>query len=694
MSRFSKFYSLVMTGSLVLLSFILKAQTAEVWLTTGSGSSKLAQQSSVTFGSNSGSSTTINVNENTAYQTMDGFGFTLTEGSAEVLTGLSSGTQSSLLNELFSSGGIGISMVRISIGASDLSSSSYSYRDGASFSLAGPDLTYLIPMIKKILAINPNIKILATPWSPPRWMKTNGGWVGGSLNASNYGDYAQYFLDYLNAMKAQGINIWAITPQNEPENPYNEPSMTMSASEQVNFVNNYLGPKIRNAGYTTKIIGYDHNCDDTTYPTTVANGSSYIDGTAFHLYAGNISALTTVKNATSKNVYFTEQWTSSSGSFGGDLSWHTQNVTIGASNNWARTVFEWNLANNSSLGPHTPGGCTQCLGAITINNSTSFTRNVGYYIIAHFSKFVGANAMRIAASSNHGNLITTAFKNNDGSKAVVVLNNSASSLTFRIVWNNKSFTYTLDGGNVVSFKWTGTSTSNTPINSIITLKGSNNMFVSGENGTQAMNCNRASAGAWEQFKVVDAGNGKIGLQSMSKFVSSENGAATGITCNRTTVGGSGSWEQFDWVVNADGKISLRGNNGLYISSNNGAGVMTCDRPSIGGWEAFTYTVVGTGRIDTNTGALAATALPITKFKRETDVYPNPLVNSKFRLTLGLENQEEATVTMTNSDGRIVLEKRVRDLDSELELEKSLNPGIYYVQIRKGDETVVKRVIVK
>jgi len=841
MSRFNKLGA--MTAALsVLLSLLstrgANSQTSEVWLTTGNGASKLSQQSSLTFGANSGSSTTITVNEGTTYQSVDGYGFTLTEGSAEVIGAMASTQQNALLNELFGSGGIGLSAIRISIGASDLSSSTYSYRDGASFSLAGPDLTHLIPMIKKILAINPAIKILATPWSAPRWMKTNGSWIGGSLNTSNYGDYATYFLDYLNAMRGQGIEIWAITPQNEPENPFNEPSMLMTASQQLDFINNHLGPRIRNAGYQTKIIAFDHNCDNTSYPIQVLNGSSYVDGAAFHLYAGNISAMSTVRSQTGKNVYFTEQFTSSNGNFGGDLAWHMQNVVIGASNNWARTVFEWNLATNSSYGPRTPGGCTECLGALTITSSTAFTRNVSYYIMGHIARFVKPGAVRISSTSNNGSLINTAFRNSDGSKSLIVLNTGSSS-TFRVVWNNQSFTYTLGTGNVVTFKWNGTAppppscsgtfaavpgtiqaesycsmsgiqTENTtdtgggqnvgwieandwmaykinvpstgtytvsyrvaspsgggnirlerfgggttfgtiavgstggwqtwttlshnvnltagqqdialvavaggfninwfsiastttppppppgpPIGSLITLLGNNNMYVSGEDGTQAMRCNRATAGTWEQFAVVDAGGGKIGLRSMSKYVSSENGATSGITCNRTTIGGSGSWEHFDWVVNADGKISLRGNNGQYITSNNGVGAMTCNKTAISGWEAFTYTVVGTARVATTDGIsnpLTPDEITNNAFG-DVHLYPNPANGGSVKIKIDPKNATNAFITITDSKGEMVWSRQVKDPSAEFGIEKNLKPGLYHVQIITRGKKTIKRLVI-
>jgi glucosylceramidase len=526
----------------MLLGFCLRvnAQTATPWLTSGDGSSKLVQQAGQVFGANSGAATTITVNEGSTFQTMDGFGFALTQGSAEVINSLGATQQNDLLNEIFSSNGIGISMIRISIAASDLSSSNYSYKESSSvpFSLAGPDLTYVVPMIKRILAINPNIKILATPWSPPRWMKTNNAWVGGSLNTANYGDYATYFVDYLNAMKAQGINIWGITPQNEPENPFNNPSMLMTASEQLTFINNNLGPAVRNAGYASlKIIGFDHNCDNTSYPTTVA-ASSYVDGSAFHLYAGDISAMTTVRNNTGKNVYFTEQFTSSTGNFGGDLAWHNKNITMGSVNNWSKAVFEWNLANNTSIGPFTAGGCTTCMGAITINNSTSYTRNVAYYILAHMSKFVNVNATRIGSTSTDGNLTNTAFRNTDGSKVLVVLNGNAAPTTFRVVWNNQSFTYTLGQGNVVTFKWGNTTTAPaTPTN----------LTASGGNAQISLSWSAASGAASYTVKRATTSGGPYA------------DVATGVTSTSYTNTGLANGTTYYYVVSAVNAVGSSGN---------------------------------------------------------------------------------------------------------------------------------------
>lgn len=576
-------------------------ETVSVWQTLSDGSQKLAQQTSAAFAADAGTNaTTITVDENTTYQSIDGFGYCLTGGSASLINGMGP-AQTSLLNELFgtASGQIGVNYVRISIGASDLSASDFTYDDMPSgqtdnnltnFSI-NQELTDLVPVLKKIIAINPSIKILATPWTAPVWMKQsttgNGGFTGGNLNPSYYDAYARYFVKYIQAMKAQGITIYAITPQNEPLNANNNPAMTMQPSEETNFIKNNLGPQFASNGITTKIIAYDHNCDRPDYPETVlgdATAASYTDGSAFHLYAGDISALTTVHNAyPSKNVYFTEQFIGGPSNFGGDFSWHMNNIIIGATRNWAKTALEWNLAADPNYNPHTSGGCSNCLGAVTISGS-SVTRNTAYYIVAHASKFVRSGAVRISSNTFTSSIQDVAFKNPDGSKVLICLNTASSSQNFKVKWGSESFSYTLPAGAAATFTWSGTqsSGSSAPIGQVITLKGINNLYVSSENGTQAMNCNRTTASAWEQFTVVDEGSGKIALQAMGKYVSSENGTQA-ITCNRTTVG---DWEKFTWSVNADGTISLQGNNAKWVSSENGTQAMTCNRTSVSGWEAF------------------------------------------------------------------------------------------------------------
>ena len=341
----------------------------EMWLTRGDQSALLQKQTDIlSFGTTANSFPNIDIDSATTYQSVDGFGYTLTGSSAYLIRRMGTAESAALLNELFGSNGIGVSYIRISIGASDLSPAVFSYNDMptgqtdptlANFSLAN-DTVDLIPVLKQVLQINPNIKIMGSPWSAPVWMKNNGSTIGGSLQPQYYSVYAQYFVKYIQQMQARGVPVHTVTVQNEPEHGGNNPSMVMTAAQQADFVKNHLGPAFQNAGITTKIIVWDHNCDNPNYPITIMNDAAakaYVDGSAFHLYAGDISALSTVRTAhPDKNLYFTEQWTGANGSFNGDLVWHIKNVIIGSMRNWSRNALEWNLANDPSFGPHTPGG--------------------------------------------------------------------------------------------------------------------------------------------------------------------------------------------------------------------------------------------------------------------------------------------------------------------------------------------------
>ena len=437
------------------------------WLTKSDQSVLLTRQTTVLgFDSVANSYPTILVDDTQTFQTIDGFGYALTGGSAQVINLLSSSVKQKLLQELFGADttSISVSYLRISIGASDLNTAPFSYDDMpagqtdqnlTNFSLAA-DTVDLVPLLKQILTINPSIRIIATPWSAPAWMKDNNSFVGGSLLPANYGVYSQYFVKYLQKMKALGVTITAITPQNEPLNPYNNPSLVMTALQQATFIKANLGPALKAANLTTKIIVYDHNCDQAIYPLTVlgdAAANPFIDGSAFHLYAGDISALSTVHNAyPDKSVYFTEQYTSSTGDFGGDLKWHLKNVIIGTVVNWGKVALEWNLASDAAYQPHTSGGCNTCKGAITINTSSSFTRNVGYYIIAHASKFVPAGSVRIASNST-GNLNSAAFKTPDGKRILIVENDGTGGAIFNLRYKTKWTSPILDAGSVATFIW-------------------------------------------------------------------------------------------------------------------------------------------------------------------------------------------------------------------------------------------------
>jgi O-glycosyl hydrolase len=439
----------------------------DFWLTKGNQSVLLQKQTNIlAFGSKANIYQNIEINDTQKYQTVDGFGFTLTGGSAQVINQLATQKKKDLLQELFGSSdaSIGLSYLRISIGASDLNATPFTYNDMptgqtdvslTNFSLAA-DKIDLIPLLKEILAINPNIKIMGSPWTAPLWMKDNSSFVGGSLQPKYYDVYAQYFVKFIQKMKGEGIVIDAITPQNEPLHGGNNPSMVMTALQQADFIKNNLGPAFKSNNITTKIITYDHNCDNPQYPITILKDAvayPFITGSAFHLYGGDISALSTVHDAfPDKEVYFTEQYTSSAGSFDGDLKWQVKNVIIGSMRNWSKIALQWNLANDGTFGPHTQGGCSTCKGAITINSTESLTRNVGYYIAAHASKFVPAGSVRIG-SAIVGNLQNVAFKTPEGKKVLLVLNDGSAPELFNIKYNGKWITTSLEAGSVGTYIW-------------------------------------------------------------------------------------------------------------------------------------------------------------------------------------------------------------------------------------------------
>ncbi|WP_121356144.1 glycoside hydrolase family 30 protein [Flavisolibacter nicotianae] len=438
--------------------------SVDVWLTSSDKVRLLQKQTPLQFGKEVGLNPIIDVDTTQTYQTVDGFGYTLTGGSAVLINRLPADQKASLLRELFGKdeNSIRVSYLRISIGASDLDSAVFSYDDLAAgqtdptlahFSLE-PDKKNLIPVLKDIIAINPAIRILGSPWSPPTWMKDNDASKGGSLKPEYYGVYANYFVRYIQAMKAEGITIDAITPQNEPLHPGNNPSLYMTAAQEADFIKNHLGPAFRSAGIQTKIIVYDHNADRPDYPISILNDAAakvFVDGSAFHLYAGDVSALSQVHTAhPDKNVYFTEQWTGSTGTFSGDLQWHVKNIIIGTMRNWSRTALEWNLANDPDFGPHTPGGCTQCKGAITIGNSIE--RNVSYYIIAHASKFVPAGSVRIG-STQAGSIQNVAFKTPENKFVLIAVNDGANVASFNIRFAGKVVPATLPGGAAATYVW-------------------------------------------------------------------------------------------------------------------------------------------------------------------------------------------------------------------------------------------------
>ncbi len=405
---------------------------------------------------------TLAIDAEQTRQDIVGFGFALTGGSAEHIHGMSDTARANLLNELFGveADGVGMSFIRISVGASDLEAAAFSYNDNAEdpehngFSL-GPHLEHLLPVLGEILAINPEITVLASPWSAPSWMKDNDSFVGGSLLAEHRDTYAAYLVRYVQEMATHGVDVDYLTIQNEPLYGENNPSMTMNASEQALFVKNHLGPAFVTGGLDTKLVAYDQNPNIISYPLAVlddADAAQYLDGTAYHLYGGSTDELSTVHEAhPDKHVYFTEQWYGAGGDFTADFHWHLRHVLLGSVRNWSRGVIEWNLSSNPSLTPHTPGGCSECLGAVTIDGD-AVTRNPGYYTIAHASRFVRPGSVYLPTEAPEG-LISAAFTTPDRRRVLIVLNDTSTDRTFNVTDRAGSFSTQLVSGAAATFMW-------------------------------------------------------------------------------------------------------------------------------------------------------------------------------------------------------------------------------------------------
>lgn len=440
---------------------------AQEWLSTANRSALFAHQSQpLAFSSPSNALPVVQVNDMQHFQSMVGFGCALTGGSARLLMQMNPADRTALLTRLFAKtgNGIHISFLRVSIGSSDMNTHAYTYDDLPAgetdpglhhFSLS-PDAHTVIPVLKEILAINPEVKILGSPWSAPAWMKTDDSLKGGHLKTEDYSVYAHYFVKYIDAMRAQGISLYAITIQNEPLNPKNLPSMVMLAPEEDAFLAHDLIPAFRKTGIHTRIWLYDHNPDVPSYPLSILADPAvnpYVDGTAFHLYGGQPSVLTRVHNQyPNKNLYMTEQSITSPRTGPLPIAEAIHHVLIGSTRNWSRLVLLWNLAADPNDGPHTnDGGCTSCQGALTLDGN-HVTRNLAWYAMAHFAKFVPPGSIRIG-STQHEQLFTVAFLTPTGQVVLVASNTGNFPRAFNVKYHGHWFTTTLPEESAATFVW-------------------------------------------------------------------------------------------------------------------------------------------------------------------------------------------------------------------------------------------------
>ena len=453
-------------------------ETASVWVTTADktklfASEKVELKKAATMSPNAVRLT------GEEYQTIDGFGAAVTVSSCYNLMKMSNSDRTAFLKNIFSATeGLGSSLIRVCIGGSDFSIERYTWCDKAgieNFGIPEYDEKYLIPMLKEIYAINPNVKIIGSPWTAPQWMKVNAdgtgshySWTGGTLGKDYYDDYAQYFVKWIQYMEAQGFDIYAVTPQNEPLNAGNSMSMLMYWDVERDFIN-VLGPALRTAGLDTKILVFDHNYNydnvdsQKDYPLNIyadAKASEYCAGSAWHNYGGSYPELAHISEmAPDKEIYFTEAsigtWNYS---FAGCLINDMRDIFLGPMSYGCKGVTLWNLMLDENKGPYTnaSGSCTTCYGAVTIASSNYSTIDYysQYYNIAHSSKVIRPGAVRLGTRGySHSDLFYQVFRNADGSYAAVIVNDSGSEQELVFVTENHSVRYKTPNDAIVSILW-------------------------------------------------------------------------------------------------------------------------------------------------------------------------------------------------------------------------------------------------
>lgn len=447
----------------------LRAAPVQLWLSTADGHQRLKH--SQIPDSPVAEPATITIEPEKHYQQMVGFGAALTDASAWLIhRKLSDSRRQALLRELFGRAdeGLGLSFMRLTIGASDFSLRHYSLDDMpkgesdptfAHFSIA-PSGDDAVSVTLAAMAINPQLRVMASPWSAPAWMKTTDSLIGGTLRSDMYPAFAEYLVRYIETLASYGVPIYALTVQNEPGfAPADYPGMTFPAQARARFVGDFLGPAMAKRAPATRILDWDHNWNRPDEPLTMLSNIAarhYVSGIAWHCYEGLVEAQIPVHAAfPDQEVYMTE---CSGGSWAplkhDALLWMTRNLLIGATRGWAKGVLLWNIALDPAGDPHT-GGCATCRGLVTIDSTSGeITRTVDYTVLAHASRFVRPGAWRVESNVGTSSLSNVAFRNLDDGSLVLIASNSAKlPQRISVRCGGRRFAYTMPVRSVATFTW-------------------------------------------------------------------------------------------------------------------------------------------------------------------------------------------------------------------------------------------------
>ncbi|MFB7498606.1 ricin-type beta-trefoil lectin domain protein [Streptomyces sp. NPDC056161] len=506
----------------------------------------------------------ITVDENTRYQTFTGGGASFTDTAAWLMNSsgaLSQTTRDAAMRKLFSpTDGIGLSFLRNPMGASDLARYGYTYDDVPAgqtdpnltrFSIAH-DLADVVPLTKQALQLNPSLTVMASPWTAPAWMKDSGQLNGGWLKAEYYGAYASYFVKYLQAYRDQGVGVGYVSAQNEPTCCSGYPSMSWNAGGLAYFTKSELLPELQAAGLSTKVLAHDWNWDvyDSYAAQTVDDAAvrshPNFGGIAWHGYGGDVAKQTSVRNQyPSLDAFGTEH---SGGTWIANQQREDMLNIVDYTRNWAKSVTKWSLAVDQNRGPHN-GGCGTCTGLITVHNgdgaSGTVDYTVEYYTMGHLTKFVRPGAQRIASTASTA-VPNVAWRNPDGSKALIAYNDSSAARTITVNWGGQHATYSLPGKTSATFTWSGTqSGGGGQSGAFVGLAGKclDVAGASGANGAavQLYDCNSSTAQQW-----TVQGDGSV--RALGKCLDVTSGStANGAKVQLYDCNGSGAQQ---WSYNA------------------------------------------------------------------------------------------------------------------------------------------------
>jgi len=442
--------------------------TAEVWLTTTDQTQKLAPQPGAGSSGPSTGGEMVSIDTSRRFQTVHGFGAAMTDASAQLLSQLPEEKRQAIMAELFGRGsnGLGLSFTRLTVGASDFSPEHYSYDDTPG-NAPDPELNhftidyarrYVLPRTREALAINPDLKVMISPWSAPAWMKTSKSLIQGQLVPEYYHAFANYLARTVEEFEREGVPVSMLTIQNEPDfEPADYPGMRVNSPDRAIIIGKHVGPTFRKRGLKTEILDYDHNWDNPEMPWAVLSdpiARKYVSGIAWHCYEGDVPAQSQVHDAfPDKDTWFTEcsggEWQPK---FDETLEWMIDKLIIGGANNWSRGTLLWNLALDPKHGPH-KGGCGDCRGVITIDPATGeVTRNVEYYVLGHASRFVLPGAWRVGVAKRFDEIEAAAFLNVDGSR-VLILHRKSGDTPISVELDGRSYSLPIPAHSVATVRW-------------------------------------------------------------------------------------------------------------------------------------------------------------------------------------------------------------------------------------------------